>query len=233
MRRISLALLVLILGVVALSRGAMSPALAIDTSGGGAGPTTQPSSLDSRHKLDTHKRDTTVFDSDTPTSSHESANLTPAQVKELIGIIHEVDPDKGLRMENAFRENPDKVRQVLSPVFPKLMQLNNLKRRDPELYKLRLEDFRLNLATEDLAGQYRTATQAKDQAKADAVKEQLHTKLTEHFKLRQKIQEHELEALEHKIADLRTQIEARRASADQLIDDRFNQLVAKPIKPEW
>lgn len=179
---------------------------------------------------DSVRRDPPTFDADG--NFRDAAALSPEQLKEALSILHEIDPAKAQRMEAWLKTNPDAAKGVVLPAIPKLMQMGYLKRHSPEMYQLRLSDMKLTSETEELARQYRQASEAKD-PKAAALQAQMKAKLTEHFTLRQKIQEAELAALEKRIAELRELIAARKSSQEQLIQDRFDELIARPNRPEW
>ncbi|MCX5658441.1 MAG: hypothetical protein NTW19_01810 [Planctomycetota bacterium] len=171
-----------------------------------------------------------TFDSDG--NLRDGPALSPEQMKEAIAILHEIDPAKAQRLEAWLKTNPDAAKGVVMPAMPKLMQLGFLKRHNPEMYQLRLADMKLTSDTEELAKQYKQASEAKD-PKAAGLQTQMRAKLVEHFTLRQKIQEAELAALEKRIAELRELIAARKTSQDQLIQDRFDELITRPNRPEW
>lgn len=179
---------------------------------------------------DSVRRDPPAFDSEG--NYRDSAALSPEQLKEALSILHEIDPAKAQRIEAWLKTNPDAAKGVVLPAMPKLMQMGFLKRHNPEMYQLRLSDMKLTNETEELARQYRQASEAKD-PKAAVLQKQMKDKLAEHFTLRQKIQEAELAALEKRIAELRELIAARKSSQEQLIQDRFDELIARPNRPEW
>lgn len=157
--------------------------------------------------------------------------LTPEELSEVVAVMKEYDPDVAMRLEEVRKANPERVRQMIAPHLPGLMRLIWLRRSNPELYQLRIQDFRINRESETLGRQLRDV--GADPAKTDPLRTQLRAKLIDQFELRQKIRERELEQLEKRIAELRGEIRSRKAARDALIGQRIDQLTGKSVKVEW
>ncbi len=162
------------------------------------------------------------------------SNLTTEQMNDAIAILHEFDPERAQRLEERLHDNPRLARAAIAPILPKLTSINYLKTHNPELYKLRLEDFKMNSSEQELAAAYHQAIQKNDTEKSTQLMTKLQAKVTEHFNLRQTMQEREVEMRETKIYDLRQQIEAGKTAQQQLIADHIAELtVPHTWKPVW
>jgi hypothetical protein len=159
--------------------------------------------------------------------------MTSEQIDEVLGILREVRPDRAQQFEALRKENPEAMAEMIRDHLPRLMELGYLKRNDPEMFKLRIDDIKLNRATEDLAMQYRQAKEAGDEKKLTSLKTQILAKLAEHYNIRQKIRERDLAKLEKQIAELKTKIEAGKKSRDEMIQQRMEELTGKTNRPEW
>ncbi|MCE9589771.1 MAG: hypothetical protein K8S99_04535 [Planctomycetes bacterium] len=159
--------------------------------------------------------------------------LTDAQVKEAMDLLREFRPEMAKRIEEYKAKNPDKAQDMMRPMMGRLLEMAHLKRTDPELFKLRVDDFKLERGVDELAGQVRDARRAGDTKKADDLTAQLKTKLSEQFDLRQKLRERELANMEKHLAEMRQRIETRKNSRDELIKSRLDEVTGASTKPEW
>lgn len=157
--------------------------------------------------------------------------MNPETVDEIISIARDYDPELGNRLEDIRSKQPARLGGIIKEHMPNLGRLLWLKRNNPDLYKMRIEDFKLNRESESIAKQIREA--GNDRPKTDKLKQQLRAKITEQFTQRQKIRERELLELEKKIEDLRREIRSRKEKQAELIAERENELIEKPSKAEW
>lgn len=159
--------------------------------------------------------------------------LTDEQFEEIITILNDVSPQRAEELKKIREANPEKAAELVRENMGRLGELAFLKRRAPEIYKVRVADYRLNRESENLAREYRAAVDAKDEAKAKELHDQLLAKLKEQFKVRQQMRQLEVARLEKQLADTKARLEATAAAEDSLIQDRLNDLTSKGTKPEW
>ncbi len=159
--------------------------------------------------------------------------LTDEQFEEIITILNDVSPQRAEELKKIREANPEKAAELVRENMGRLGELAFLKRRAPEIYKVRVADYRLNRESENLAREYRDAVEAKDEAKAKELHDQLLAKLKEQFKVRQQMRQLEVARLEKQLADTKAKLEATAAAEDSLIQDRLNDLTSKGTKPEW
>jgi hypothetical protein len=96
-----------------------------------------------------------------------------------------------------------------------------LKTRDPELYKVMQEDRDLERQTRDQAEQYRRAGK-DEQAK---IKEKLAEIVNKHFAVRQQLRTLEVKRLEQQVKQLRDKIEQREKNRKEVVAKRITELI--------
>lgn len=164
-------------------------------------------------------------------SGGERDPMGPELMNDIIKVAHDYDPELGNRLEDIRKKNPERLKMVIGNHGPNLMRLVYLSRNNPEMYKMRIEEFKLNRESEDIAKQIREG--GNDKPKTEKLRQQLRAKVTEQFTQRQKIRERELGDLEKRIEELRTEIRSRKEKQAELIAEREKELIEKPVKTEW
>ncbi len=155
------------------------------------------------------------------------------QIAERIEVLRDIHPETAERLEQHINQrggnvNPDRLRIVMGERFQRIERLVHLKRDDPDAYKLAVSDMRLDRKTREIADAIR-----RRGGDNDARSGELRGAITEHFDVRQRKYEHELQRLEKRIAELRRQLETRREHRESLEQSRYDELVATPERPEW
>lgn len=161
----------------------------------------------------------------------EMTPISQTQIDEAMQLLREIDPELFNKIGELRSKNPERVAAVLFQHLPRLAPLAVLKKSDPELFKLKIEDMKLDRETHDAVKQLRAA--AKDEVKSKEMREKIQEMVTRQFYVRQEIREHELASLEKKVGELREQIEARKDAREELIKDRIKQLTSKEETAEW
>jgi hypothetical protein len=158
--------------------------------------------------------------------------LSPEQASQVIEAVREHFPLLADRLSESSKDNPDAVRNLLRE-YPRLAELIRLKKSDPKMFDLRSQDLRLEKQSRELVQQYRHAQKSNDKPKADALKNDLQRVIGDHFTLRQSIRELELQRLEQKLSQLKTQLETRKNSRDALVQSRLSELTDDGAQAEW
>ncbi len=149
----------------------------------------------------------------------------------LIAVLKDADPDFAAKVEQARRNNQREVRELLAPQAQRLFMMAQLKKSDPEIYALKIEDFKLVRKAEALAQDIKkTEKDGKfDEAKVKELKELLNKQ----FDLRQQIQEKDLERLEKKVQELKERIDRRKANKEQMLTERLKEMTDKTSGKDW
>ena len=155
------------------------------------------------------------------------------QVREALEVLRQIDPEKADELEQHLEQNPQRVGRALRENFPNLGRFMAMRRYDPEVFELRVKDFKLSRLSQQSAHRFHTAQNAGDDELAAAELSVLQGIVSEHFDVRQKIREHELMKLEHQIQVLRDQLQQRADDREQLIEDRLDELVSQDKDARW
>lgn len=119
-------------------------------------------------------------------------------------------------------------------MMPYLRSLAMEKKRDPELYALRISDMKLKRETHVLAQALREARESKqDKDVIESLEDQIEEKVTVHFDVRQELQELDLKRLEERIELLSEQLEEREDARDDLIKQRVEELTQRKRGASW
>lgn len=170
-----------------------------------------------------------------PLSPRDRAQMMETFQKRM-AIIEELDPAMAERIKNrlehAGRGNSDHVAQKLDDhwqqINPRIRQLPELQQRDPEAYEISMNDLRLDRQSQELVKRIRGNRDATDQ---DRIR--LKEMISEHFDVRQRKYDREVERLEARLSQLRQRIQARQERRSEIEDKRFTELVGASDDSNW
>jgi septal ring factor EnvC (AmiA/AmiB activator) len=98
---------------------------------------------------------------------------------------------------------------------------NSMKDRDPEMFRIAMEEAELERRTGELGMQFRGAPEQR----REEIKKELTKLVNHHFEIRQQRRELELKRLEKEIQRLREAIERRTKARDELVNKRVRELL--------
>jgi len=104
----------------------------------------------------------------------------------------------------------------------------DLYQNDRELYDLRLADYTFQNRTVELQFAHRQAMDKGDEETAQVIAEELEGVVGEHFDVRQKQREREVERLMGEVEKLRQRVERRLERRDEIIQSQMNRLLGDP-----
>jgi hypothetical protein len=155
----------------------------------------------------------------------EVRNLTPAQVEEFLAILHEQNPKLETRIRDAMAEYPETVKEIISRHWAKVKPLIDMKRHDPEMFELKLQEIKLTRQCDDLSKRLRANA---DPGMADQNKEQIKQLLSERFDVRQKMRDLNAVRIEKQAQDVRANIQAQLKSRDKTLAEELKAVLAAP-----
>lgn len=103
-------------------------------------------------------------------------------------------------------------------------QMQGQSEEDAEMARLDEADERLERRTNELVDAYR---QTQDQNEKNQLRESLTTYVNEHFEVRQKRREREIQRLEEELKRLREVVERRTAAREKIVGRRIDELVGE------
>ncbi len=160
--------------------------------------------------------------------------ISDEHVDAIVEVLKDADPDYAVKVEKARKENPGAGQKLIGTMGPRLMQMVQLKKNDPDMYKLRIEEFKMFRTAETLSTDIRNApADAKADPKIAAKEKELKELLSKLFDLRQQMREKELQRLEKKVVDLREGINRRKANKDSILAERYKEMTEKSVDKDW
>ena len=164
--------------------------------------------------------------------------LSESDIDAAIEVLNAMRPEAGEKLAKLREDSPERVAEALHREFPRIRYFLMLKRIDPQMYSLRVEDIKLAARSHQLAGQIKEAqTQAEGEAdnaaRIQTLAEQLRDTVRAHFAIRQQIRERELERLVSRIESLREKLASQAENQNDLIEQRIAELVEGDDRAEW
>lgn len=150
--------------------------------------------------------------------------MTAEETDRILAFAKENMPKIAERLEELRKINPDAFQSVLRRFRPRVHELAAMAEREPEQFKLKLDEFRSGIQTMETIRQLREKVNAGsgDLAEAKALQAQLRENLGAQYDAQVAVQAYELRQLEDRIARLRATIEERRGKRDSWITERIN-----------
>ncbi|MFN3966716.1 MAG: hypothetical protein ACK4JE_03340 [Endomicrobiia bacterium] len=141
---------------------------------------------------------------------------------EVLNEIKQEEPGYYKDLMGLKENKPEIYRKLISDEIKKRKFLNELKKRNPQLWKNIIKANELEKKTKELAGLYKTATNFERKAE---LKSELRNLLSELFDLRQENYKTEINELENRIAHLKSE-EKHKTEIEEL-ETRLKELKSK------
>ena len=155
--------------------------------------------------------------------------MADQEVQAAREIVAQLYPELTERMDTIYEKDPEELRRILQRRFPRIRFLVHLKDKNPALYELRIQDIRLGRESSALAKQVKQAHLDDDKARYKTLYKELEDKLTQHFDVKQRLRQQEIEALRQRVEQLEDQLEQQDDDRKDIIEQRLGELVG----PEW
>lgn len=140
--------------------------------------------------------------------------MTPEMVDRIIEVADDVSPELGKLIREKRSASPEELSQAMRQNTRRLIGLAVLKERNPELYKTRVEELRVQLELRVLGEQFMKAQADGDKAAMEALSAQIDQKVTRQVDLDLKARAQELLVLSQQMDNLRHELEAAQANKD-------------------
>lgn len=150
--------------------------------------------------------------------------MSEADLDAAYDIVVRLYPELAERLDTLRSEDPRQFKQTLERRFPRVRFLVQLQERDPAMFELRMTDISLDRQTDALAKQLREARAEDDKDGYKALRDEIETKVAEHFDVRQQIRAMEIEILKAKLEELEESLDDRDDDRKDLIELRVNEL---------
>lgn len=167
------------------------------------------------------------------------------RMREALNVLRDVHPALAQRVEHALDTRPGLAHAMLRRRMPMLHRLAELRKRDRQMYELRIEDLQLARRALILVMHHKASEPGREQRWPDMIREK-HTRLPEtreeteaalrdtlakRFEVRARIRRLELARLEDRLRRLEAELEDRTINRDELIDERMQTLLDDRFEP--
>lgn len=152
--------------------------------------------------------------------------LTPEQIDEAVEVMRQISPWWADRVEEARKEDEQRFVNMVTRAYPRLRQFLDLKRHDPPLYELKITEARLDSQSRRLSWELFEAQRDNQTKKAEQLKGELLGVLAEQFDATQAARQHEINTLKARLAELEKELDEHRREREQLIQERYDELLA-------
>lgn len=160
----------------------------------------------------------------------ESTPITDAEREAFDDFLASAAPGVHRMMRELRSRDPDRADRKLREGLPRIRWLMDLRQRDPEAYRLRLQDIRHGReafdAARDLAAYDRehTGDAAKSSAERQELTERVRTALRDQYEVRGKLLEHEITRLDQDLSKRRSELAGRTGGREAAIGRGFDKL---------
>ncbi len=150
--------------------------------------------------------------------SQEEREKIAEFVKEHLPVLHG-------KLETIRANDPAAADRLLMRLAPRVREALSAQRRDPDLFRLRVDDIRAGLDVIDAVTALREARQASKPAEQlTALRETLRGALMRQFDVRIQLQEFEVQALKKRIASIESEVASKKERRSELVDELASQM---------
>ncbi|MGC9258613.1 MAG: hypothetical protein ACP5I8_00850 [Phycisphaerae bacterium] len=157
--------------------------------------------------------------------------LSQQQIAQIMNFLKATEPDVYNKAQTLRRSDPKQFATLIAEAAPNFARLEHLRKTDPHLLTLTLQDLADTHESFKLAGELRQP--GLPPSAAQLLRVRLRQVVTAQFDLRQKIRLHELNELLKKINELKAQLKRRETRCQEIINRRVAQLIGKPPSVNW
>lgn len=171
---------------------------------------------------------------DRPSHSGKHQSISVEQLDQAIATLREMHPGTEIhwleRVEAMAEENPEEAARRLSR-YPRLRDLMAMREHKPDEFELHAKQSRLMRGVFPLAQSLRKAQAEGDEDQVAELKGQLRGQIEQLFEVRLKLKEIEITRIRNQLEQAEKELAAIEADADELIDQKLNELMQRVDKP--
>ena len=109
--------------------------------------------------------------------------LSADDIKDAMEVLSAIEPELATRISEAMEKHPEQVQEMVAKVWPKIRPWVNSKRRDPDMFRLSIDDIRLTRRGDDLVKRIKSKV---DSGSEDSLLAELRDVLRQRFEGRLK-----------------------------------------------
>jgi hypothetical protein len=156
--------------------------------------------------------------------------LTQDEEKAALEYLKEQNPEMALYLMNLRENRPMLYRRVLSRYAYEIRALHRIRESDPERYRRLLEEKKMEWESRMIVNRFRGAETEEEK---QTIRMELKELLGRQFDLRQLNRIAEIQKLERRLEELKSQNEERMKNKEKIVDQRLNALLGDNEKFKW
>ena len=134
------------------------------------------------------------------TQPNKSKGLSAEDIKDAMEVLRDTQPELASQINDV---TPERAREMVAKVWPKIRPWVDGKRHDPEMYALNIADFKLTHRCDDLVKRIKTKV---DSGSEDALLAELRDVLRERFEVSLKMREIDVRRREEQVRQMQEQV---------------------------
>lgn len=143
------------------------------------------------------------------------------EMERALDLLSELNPPEAERLRMLREEKSERFHEVMRDLLPRLHELQELRREDPEMFEHEIRSHRLQFACDQLAERVR---RARGEERAEAV-EMLRNELRELFQVRLALRKLQIARIERELEELRSQVDKMSSQSEPMIERRLQVLI--------
>lgn len=152
-------------------------------------------------------------------------DLTREQRESIIAVLSDLRPLTNEERRRLSNMDIERFRTLIAQHGPQIIELARLRQSQPEMYRFRIEDFRLLRQSEEIAARLREARKSGRTQAAATMEGELREIVARQIDLRHQARVREVEVLEQRLAEMKRHLAAEREGRDRLVARRLAELV--------
>ena len=145
--------------------------------------------------------------------------LSPEQIELVLETAREIFPEWAERLESLREQDPEGLDRAIAGNARRLFALAMLRDRNPDLFKMKVEELRNQMELRRLSEKMRELAEIGDEAAIDSMREEIRVLAAKHIDLGLRTRAMELAAMDEAIRRMRTELEADSLARDTAIDE--------------
>ena len=160
----------------------------------------------------------------------ETLNITPEFIDECMEVAEQVNPEWTKKMRHLCDRNPEEFERMLKQSGRHLIGLVQLKRRDPELYEIKLHELRLDSYIKAISNELLVLHLDGKGESTEAVERRMELRVLvqEQVALTLKVRGDYINRLEQHVEALKKQLEDDALAFFRTVEDRYKLLTKMP-----
>ncbi len=153
--------------------------------------------------------------------------LTDAQRERIMGFLRETAPRFAGKLDELHSADSKTADRLLVRMAPRIREAMAVRRRDPELFELRLDEIRGGFAVIEAVKAYRDAKASPEEGRAERVAQAeaaARAALVAQFEQRRALEAHEMKTMAARLEERRREFDSRGAERDAVIDRLIERL---------